>query len=294
MTSTLQNNLERHLPFGFIDRAGLGHQEADIIYRDQDIKFDFDANMFAEVASLLDSSPKDEATPHAMMEDHVIHLISDMADPLRNILLGGDQHTNEAQPTTIIEAHVSPSSSSCGSDLIEVATGIANIVVETIYDRNDLVSVSPSPSNSDIPDYIKSIEKIEQVKEVEKTGLIAKSSNPKKRRRSYASAEDIQGAVDDIDQEAKRERNRYHARRSRQRKQSITDSLKVSLEELKAENAKLREQIYAAIGQAKSDSLVEARLASPAKNFISAFKKPVNRVLDSKAVEFFQGLRKNI
>eukprot|EP00339_Tiarina_fusa_P006204 CAMPEP_0117000668 /NCGR_PEP_ID=MMETSP0472-20121206/2930_1 /TAXON_ID=693140 ORGANISM="Tiarina fusus, Strain LIS" /NCGR_SAMPLE_ID=MMETSP0472 /ASSEMBLY_ACC=CAM_ASM_000603 /LENGTH=270 /DNA_ID=CAMNT_0004700431 /DNA_START=202 /DNA_END=1014 /DNA_ORIENTATION=+ len=121
--------------------------------------------------------------------------------------------------------------------------------------------------------------------------------NPKKRRltsapSAAADTQDTELHYEDMEEEAKRERNRCHARKSRQRKKSITDRLKKSLDELKAENAKLREQMYIAIGQDKTDSLVSTKLASPTEKFVATLKNPENRALDSKAVEFFQRLRK--
>jgi single-stranded DNA-specific DHH superfamily exonuclease len=121
-------------------------------------------------------------------------------------------------------------------------------------------------------------------------------SNPKKRKLSVCSS--FSEVDEDKVQKARRERNKTHAKRSRQRKKSLTGGLQQSLNELKEENVKLRGHIYAIIGQKKTDSMVDsmvdARLASPTKNVIGALKKPENRVVDSSTQAFLQGLRKKI
>jgi hypothetical protein len=90
------------------------------------------------------------------------------------------------------------------------------------------------------------------------------------------------------------ERNRQHAKRSRLRKKSLTHSLQESLEDLKQENQKLRNQIYQNFGQAETESMVKARTATPAERMIDALKNPANKVFTHPTVAFLQSLRKDI
>lgn len=91
-----------------------------------------------------------------------------------------------------------------------------------------------------------------------------------------------------------RERNREHAKRSRQRKKAFTGNLQQSVEELKAENKKLREQVYALLGKAKVDSIIREKKAYADESFLAVVKNPKNRVLDSKTISFLKSLQKNL
>jgi hypothetical protein len=123
-----------------------------------------------------------------------------------------------------------------------------------------------------------------------KTKLVASSN--KKRRHFAIQARDSEDG--EVIEEQRRQRNRDHARKSRLRKKSLTGSLQNSMEELKAENAKLREQIYAAVGRNKTDSMVEKTLATPTNKFVAGLKKPEHRVVDAETLSFLQGLRTKI
>ena len=92
-------------------------------------------------------------------------------------------------------------------------------------------------------------------------------------------------------EEQRRQRNRDHARKSRLRKKSLTGNLQRSLEELKLENAKLREQVYQIIGPKKTERMVNQKLIARNERFIETLKKPENRVVDTKTLSFLKGLR---
>ena len=96
------------------------------------------------------------------------------------------------------------------------------------------------------------------------------------------------------DLEERRQRNREHAKRSRQRKKSLTSTLEESVEDLKAENAKLREQIYAMIGPQKAQAMLEARQETSRTQFVQGLMQPANRILDEKTLTFLKSLRKNV
>mmetsp|Transcript_3650 Transcript_3650/g.5784 ORF Transcript_3650/g.5784 Transcript_3650/m.5784 type:complete len:106 (+) Transcript_3650:1-318(+) len=90
--------------------------------------------------------------------------------------------------------------------------------------------------------------------------------------------------------EMKRERNRLHAKKSRLRKKSLTSTLEETLESLKAENAKLRESIYKAMGRAQTEQLLQKRILDSHDRFIQSVGQ--NRVVDSKTGSFLRGLRR--
>jgi len=94
--------------------------------------------------------------------------------------------------------------------------------------------------------------------------------------------------------EERRQRNREHAKRSRQRKKCLTSTLQQSVDDLKAENSKLREQIYSVIGEDKAESILEAREERVRAKFMQGLQNPGNRVLDDSTISFLKGLRKNI
>jgi len=96
------------------------------------------------------------------------------------------------------------------------------------------------------------------------------------------------------DLEERRQRNREHAKRSRQRKKSLTSTLEESVEDLKAENTKLREQIYAMIGPQKAQAMLDARQESSRTQFLQGLMQPANRIMDEKTLSFLKSLRKNV
>jgi hypothetical protein len=64
--------------------------------------------------------------------------------------------------------------------------------------------------------------------------------------------------------------------------------------DLKEENEKLRECVYAKIGRKEADSAVELRMRSPAEKCIAALKNPENRVVDEDTSSFLKDLSKKI
>ncbi|KAG7344509.1 bZIP transcription factor [Nitzschia inconspicua] len=96
--------------------------------------------------------------------------------------------------------------------------------------------------------------------------------------------------ISEEDMELRRERNRVHAKKSRQRKKSLTNTLEDSLQALKEENTKLRESIYQVIGKAKTNEILEKRITDAHKGFIDCIKS--NRVIDKKSITFLRSFRK--
>ena len=87
-----------------------------------------------------------------------------------------------------------------------------------------------------------------------------------------------------------RERNRQHAKRSRQRKREFTNELEESLQALKAEN----ETLLHLLGNTVTADVVMCRqeeLQGRATNqFIEALKRPEHRILDDDALSALRGL----
>ena len=94
--------------------------------------------------------------------------------------------------------------------------------------------------------------------------------------------------------EERRQRNREHAKRSRQRKKSLTSTLQQSVDELKAENAKLRAQLYASLGQSNTMRALKARQERERRSFLQGLQQPQNRVVDDATRTFLKSLRKNV
>jgi hypothetical protein len=90
------------------------------------------------------------------------------------------------------------------------------------------------------------------------------------------------------------QRNSEHAKRSRLRKKSFNQTLQTSVEELRNENKQLREQIYAMIGKAKVESIMNEKRARSREFFLAAIKNPNNRVVDDSTIAFLKSLQKNL
>lgn len=82
------------------------------------------------------------------------------------------------------------------------------------------------------------------------------------------------------------ERNRQHAKRSRQRKREFLNTLEQSVREIKAENQRL----FDILGVNASDATTamvnkeENKKAESIERFMDALKQPQNRVLDDTAL----------
>jgi hypothetical protein len=74
----------------------------------------------------------------------------------------------------------------------------------------------------------------------------------------------------------------------------LTHSLQGSLEKLKKENQKLRNQIYKNFGPTETESMVKALTADPAERMIDALKNPANKVVAQPTVAFLQSLGKGV
>lgn len=83
-----------------------------------------------------------------------------------------------------------------------------------------------------------------------------------------------------------RERNRQHAKRSRQRKREYLDALEQSVAELKAENEKLFKILGVDSTETKAAIANEGDRAQTGstERFIAALQKPENRVLSDAAL----------
>ena len=104
---------------------------------------------------------------------------------------------------------------------------------------------------------------------------------------------------------ALKERNRIHAKKSRQRRKSLTEDLHNKLEQLKEENEVLRNFIMSRImaknaktstpSRKELDDMVSQKRAEPTLRFLEQFKSdPKNRRVNSKQIRFLQGLRRHL
>ena len=95
--------------------------------------------------------------------------------------------------------------------------------------------------------------------------------------------------------EARKQRNREHAKKSRQKKKSMESEMRAKIEQLKQENLKLRDQVYEMIDdktdkQVAVDSMVQEYVDRSAANFVNALKLPENRMVDTTTNRFLQSL----
>ena len=91
------------------------------------------------------------------------------------------------------------------------------------------------------------------------------------------------------------ERNREHAKKSRQRKKALTQKLQTSLKELKEENENIKKMIMdrfsmSAVSVAET---LESKKALQQERFVKHLQSKT-LVLDNKTIQFFQSLRKDL
>jgi hypothetical protein len=66
------------------------------------------------------------------------------------------------------------------------------------------------------------------------------------------------------------------------------------MDELTAENKKLRKQIYAINGQEKAESILTARESRSDELFLSDLQDPSNRIVNDSTIAFLKSLQKHI
>jgi hypothetical protein len=97
------------------------------------------------------------------------------------------------------------------------------------------------------------------------------------------------------------ERNREHAKRSRLRKKSFTESLEHSLAELRDENETLRAFVYTKLGGTKqeADIIIQKQIDETvfpfeSNQFLVNVKKPENHILNDTTQALLQKLSKKM
>ena len=91
-----------------------------------------------------------------------------------------------------------------------------------------------------------------------------------------------------------RKRNREHAKKSRQRKKALTDDLQNTVEALRSETEKLRQELFDKLGEEEVTAILEERKRKEQEDFIAALRQPKNRVVDASALKFLKGLSKKL
>lgn len=74
----------------------------------------------------------------------------------------------------------------------------------------------------------------------------------------------------------------------------MTDELTSSLEALREESEKLRQELYKVIGEDEVNGILEARRRKEQEDFIAMIQKPENRVVDASTLKFLKGLSKKL
>ena len=91
-----------------------------------------------------------------------------------------------------------------------------------------------------------------------------------------------------------RVRNREHAKRSRLRKKSLTQTLQQSVDSLKAENRKMREMLQSRIGKQKADDIIHEQRSRSFLQFMESLQRPTGRVLDDQSLLYMKSLKRKI
>ncbi|KAG7372728.1 basic region leucine zipper domain protein [Nitzschia inconspicua] len=114
------------------------------------------------------------------------------------------------------------------------------------------------------------------------------SSN--KRKSTLSSAPSVTG----VDETIKKERNRMHAKASRQRRKELMGELQQSLQSLQEENQKLLRFLSNKLGGRTAQQALMKEQAKPAERLIEQLKQPNARILNTKTIRFLQDLRKEL
>jgi hypothetical protein len=135
-------------------------------------------------------------------------------------------------------------------------------------------------------------------KRVSTTTTAAAASGAKKQQKRALSSYDIPLpplSEEDDNEEARKERNRLHAKRSRQRRKTLTNDLQESLTMLRQENQKLRQLIVAKMQSKKAQQVIIQERMKPTEHFLAQLRdEPRNRIVNAKTLRFLQGLSKNL
>jgi hypothetical protein len=101
-------------------------------------------------------------------------------------------------------------------------------------------------------------------------------------------------ACPEEEEEIRKERNRLHAKASRQRKKALQQDLEQSLQMLQQENQKLRSYLVKKMAPSAQD-IVAKELAKSTERFLGQLRdSPDNRIVNAKTLRFLRGLRKNV
>ena len=84
------------------------------------------------------------------------------------------------------------------------------------------------------------------------------------------------------------QRNRDHAKKSRQRKKNLTLTLQNSVQDLKDENNTLKEMIRSRWGEEAMDCMKEENQLSPAEKFINALQMPGSKFMSKSTLTFLK------
>mmetsp|Transcript_10172 Transcript_10172/g.24475 ORF Transcript_10172/g.24475 Transcript_10172/m.24475 type:complete len:475 (+) Transcript_10172:254-1678(+) len=168
------------------------------------------------------------------------------------------------------------------------------------------VSVSSSSSSS-IPSEVDN----QSTKSIKKTKKVETDDQST----AGASASSGSSITADVDADlALKERNRVHAKASRQRRKSLTEDLHSQMQKLKEENEVLRKFILSRIDAKKRtkqqqstpqssstttrhelDEIVSKKRTEPTLRFLEQFKSdPRNRKVNAKQIRFLHGLRRHL
>jgi hypothetical protein len=97
------------------------------------------------------------------------------------------------------------------------------------------------------------------------------------------------------DEQAKKDRNRFHAQMSRMRRKSLQQEMQETLTRLHHENALLRCHIATRPGHTgKADRMIQAQKDLHTSLFVAQLQQPKHRIVKGKTLRFLKRLRKNL
>ena len=91
-----------------------------------------------------------------------------------------------------------------------------------------------------------------------------------------------------------RERNRSHAKKSRQRKKVITELLQESVQSLQQANQILRQGLNQQMGPQYAEQVLQSQKKVQRESFLEALRNPQNRIVDASGLAFLKKLQKRV
>ncbi|KAL3930227.1 MAG: hypothetical protein SGBAC_011853 [Bacillariaceae sp.] len=224
--------------------------------------------------------------------DQVLVAASSVPNPMRSIPLDEPRTKKNKVYTPLLPTPTTSTSaiSSINSKLITPATTAANKKISTLKKTPSKPTIAKSSS---IPSLLPSAYLSTAPSTSTQMMHSSTSSASLGRKRKFSRKEaELNMSAEEL--EGRRERNRSHAKKSRQRKKAITELLQESIQSLQQTNQILRASLDEQLGPQYSEQFLQNKQAAEKQSFLDALRNPKNRIVDAAGLTFLKKLQKRI